>query len=245
MLSNRNTIGPINSLFNGGIAIPIPPASGNARVLIAGAGSGGSEFAGSGGNAGDVTEVLVMAIPAGPNNVTIGVKGIGAPGTGAPTNGGDGGDTTFNGVTAAGGIGPPGDFPNVGGQGAGGPAVGVDGGPGVFSDISGVNTAYGGGGGGSNSGGPPAGLGGDGVGGNGNEEFVTLATNGITPGSAGGGDWFGNPAGDGFDGIVIIRYKTDGSDHISPLSTGGVITVDGLFTIHTFTANGIFNCITV
>lgn len=244
MLSNRNTIGPVNGLFNGDPGVPAPPATGNARVLIAGAGSGGSEFAGAGGNAGEVIEVLVMAIPAGNNNVTIGAKGIGAPGSGNPDPGGDGGDSEFNGVTAAGGLGPSGGGPNIGGEGAGGPAVGIDGGPGVSSDISGINTFYGGGGGGSNSAAPP-GVGGDGVGGDGAEEFVTNATNGITPGSAGGGDWFGAPAGNGFDGIVIIRYKTDGSDHISPLSTGGVITVDGLYTIHTFTSDGIFNCVTV
>jgi len=59
-------------------------------------------------------------------------------------------------------------------------------------------------------------------------------------GSGGGGDCFGINAGEGGSGIVIIAYKTDGSDGITTASTGGTITTSGLYTIHTFTASGTF-----
>jgi hypothetical protein len=42
---------------------------------------------------------------------------------------------------------------------------------------------------------------------------------------------------------VIIRYQTDGSDGISPSSTGGTKTTSGAYTIHTFTSNGTFTVV--
>ena len=45
---------------------------------------------------------------------------------------------------------------------------------------------------------------------------------------------------DGASWVVIIAYKTDGSDGIKNTSTGGTITTSGLYTIHTFTTSGTF-----
>jgi hypothetical protein len=42
---------------------------------------------------------------------------------------------------------------------------------------------------------------------------------------------------------VIIRYQTDGTDGISPSSTGGTKTTSGAYTIHTFTSNGTFTVV--
>jgi hypothetical protein len=47
----------------------------------------------------------------------------------------------------------------------------------------------------------------------------------------------------GGSGIIVIRYKTDGSDGVSTSSTGGTITTSGAYTIHTFTSNGTFGCV--
>jgi len=66
-------------------------------------------------------------------------------------------------------------------------------------------------------------------------------------GGGGGGSAPGyNPigiGGTGGSGIVIIRYKTDGSDGVSTSSTGGTITTSGSYTIHTFTTGGTFGCV--
>jgi hypothetical protein len=67
-----------------------------------------------------------------------------------------------------------------------------------------------------------------------------------TGGGGGGGDVFssgGTYAGAGGSGVVIVRYKTDGSDGISPSSTGGTKTTSGIYTIHTFTSSGTFTVV--
>jgi len=59
-------------------------------------------------------------------------------------------------------------------------------------------------------------------------------------GGGGGGGWLyaQGTGGAGGSGIVIIAYKTDGSDGVSTSSTGGTITTSGANTIHTFTSSG-------
>ena len=47
----------------------------------------------------------------------------------------------------------------------------------------------------------------------------------------------------GNNGVVIISYKTDGSDGVSNTSTGGTITTSGANTIHTFTSSGTWTMI--
>ena len=47
--------------------------------------------------------------------------------------------------------------------------------------------------------------------------------------------------GAGGSGIVILRYKTDGSDGIvAANATGGTKTTSGIYTVHTFTSSGTF-----
>ena len=131
-----------------------------------------------------------------------------------------------------------------GGGGAGGPGVNAvaqkagNGGPGLSSTISGTLKWYCGGGGGSKDGaGGAAGTGGSGVGGNGQVGVGAAATAGApntgSGGGAGGGTYgvvVGTAAAGG-SGVVIVRYPT-----ANGTATGGVITYDGLYTIHTFTS---------
>jgi hypothetical protein len=49
-------------------------------------------------------------------------------------------------------------------------------------------------------------------------------------------------AGSGGSGIVIIRYKTDGTSGIVS-ATGGTKTTVGDYTIHTFTTSGTFSIV--
>jgi hypothetical protein len=124
--------------------------------------------------------------------------------------------------------------------------LGGNGGNGLQSSISGANLYYaGGGGGGSNTGGS-GGSGGSGGGGrgcsNGNGTGMTAGTDGLGGGGGGCRDITVNVSGArGGSGIVIIRYKTDGSNGVNPtLTTGGTKTTVGEYTIHTFTASGTF-----
>jgi prepilin-type N-terminal cleavage/methylation domain-containing protein len=143
------------------------------------------------------------------------------------------------------------DGPRNTGGGGGAGAVGVtgsgltivpDGGIGIASSITGVSTYYAGGGGGARGGTDysSAGSGIGGLGGGGNGGGAAAATNGtVNTGGGGGGSEIAT-GGLGGSGIVIIRYRTDGSDGVSPLSTGGTKTTSGLYTIHTFTTDGTF-----
>jgi hypothetical protein len=69
---------------------------------------------------------------------------------------------------------------------------------------------------------------------------ATAGTNGRGGGGGGGSNTSGAKGG---TGIVIIRYKTDGSDGVSTSSTGGTITTSGAYTIHSFTTGGTFGCV--
>jgi Glycine-rich domain len=139
------------------------------------------------------------------------------------THGSGGGGSEFS---TLGGFGTPGqgnDGAENGGGGGGAGAVGTPGafglgGVGISNSYSGTPILY-------CNGGPGAagGLPGD---------------NGSTPGSGGGGGDHatgGTTGGLGAAGIVIIRYLG-----LVPRATGGSITNDGTYTIHTFTSNGTF-----
>jgi len=123
-----------------------------------------------------------------------------------------------------GGAGAPGGDSNVGVAGAGG--------DGVECSISGTAVYYAGGGGGGVTIAGTIGAGGQGGGGHGGNN-----TNNETPGTphTGGGGGGGGHGLQGGSGIVIIRYLTG-----SLLGVGGTITVDGLYTIHTFTVSAYF-----
>lgn len=211
--------------------------------LVQGGGGGGGTFAGSGGDAGQFNENTAATISAGKHSVLVGSGGEGAfQGDGSSEDGFAGQRSNFNGVTSLGGAGGPADI-QAPGDGTGGAGSGLNGGVGTASSISGASLFYGGGGGASNDG-APGGTGGSSVGGNGAENGGANATNGVAnTGSGGGGDWFQQQAGWGADGVVIIRYKTDGSDGILSSSTGGIKTTSGADTIHTFKTSGIFNAI--
>jgi hypothetical protein len=132
----------------------------------------------------------------------------------------------------------------VGGSASGG-AAGA-GGAGKSSSISGTATDYAGGGGGGGQGaGGSGGLGGGGVGGYTSNQNGGNGTANKGGGGGGAGGSSGS-GGNGGSGVVIIRYKTDGSDGVdATLTTGGTKTTSGIYTIHTFTTSGTFSVVTV
>jgi hypothetical protein len=111
--------------------------------------------------------------------------------------------------------------------------TGGDGGDGLPCSITGTEIYYAGGGGGCMySSGTPGngGLGGGGNGGN-----IAIGVDGVDgKGGGGGAGGFGYRGGYGGDGVVIVRYKA--SDFGT--CTGGTITTDGSYKVHTFTSNG-------
>lgn len=124
-----------------------------------------------------------------------------------------------------------------GAGGSGGIGSGIqpgNGGPGRLSNITGTNTYYAGGGGGGgwywHFGNGTGGIGGGGDAG---------APAGIgSPNTGGGGGGAGHESADGADGgsgIVIIRYLKDAVN-----ATGGIISYDGDYKIHTFNSSGTF-----
>jgi hypothetical protein len=188
-----------------------------------------------------------------------------------PNNGGNGaygGGGSSNGSTA-GGIGSQGynggysfDWltPNnaFGGGGAGASANGQNGsvaqigynfgngGDGIVNPISGstigenISGTYWICGGGAGYDGPTGGKGG------GANSSDGLGHDGLTnSGGGGSGTVYGNNGGNGGSGAVVISYKTDGSDGVSPSSTGGTITTSGGYTIHTFITSDTFNCVLI
>jgi hypothetical protein len=156
----------------------------------------------------------------------------------------------------AGGLGY--DGADVGGQGGGGGGgagggggsgrtlyTAGAGGVGLQYNISGISTYFGGGGGGGMwyyaAAGGAGGLGGGGNGASFNNS--TLATAGTAnTGGGGGGGGSGYPGAtnaysvgkDGSTGVVIIRYAGPQK------ATGGTITTNNSYTIHTFTTSGTF-----
>ena len=140
-------------------------------------------------------------------------------GAGNGNDGGGGGGASADGQDAIGG-------------------VGGNGGNGILNSITGLPVVYGGGGGGvSNL--STGGIGGLGGGGNGGE-YPALpdggsGVDGLGGGAGGGrGSNVGNAGGG--KGVVIVRYKT-----AEYSATGGTITTSGIYTIHKFTSNGVFN----
>jgi hypothetical protein len=165
---------------------------------------------------------------AGGSSGDVNAQGFGTAGTG----GNAGGKGSQAGSFYGGGGGGAGA---VGSNGVNGNTTAAVGGAGLASSITGYEVYYAGGGG------SRAAAGGNGGGG-------TAPSGNGTDGSGGGGGGSNNPnnAGKGGSGIVVIRYKTDGSDGVdASLTTGGTITRTGLYTIHTFTTSGTFTVVTV
>jgi MSHA biogenesis protein MshQ len=133
---------------------------------------------------------------------------------------------------------------------AGSSTVGT-GGNGLSSSISGTAKTYGGGGAGAQDNGPSSGgAGGGGNGGKGASPVVnpTAGTDNLGGGGGGGSSQGGVPGlsgAKGGSGIVIVRYKTNGSDGIdATATTGGTKTTSGAYTVHTFTSSGTFTVVT-
>jgi RHS repeat-associated protein len=215
-------------------------------VTVGGGGAGATSSAANGQNGSNSSALGLTSTGGGGGASGSGVAGS----TGGSGGGGAGGNTGNNG---AGGIGSQNynggmgysatsgnDRRGGGGGGAGGVGTsdinGGNGGAGVASSITGTSVTRAGGGGNK--------YGGSGGGGNGN--FGGGVTSGATNtggGGGGGGTTFGGNGGAGGSGIVVITYHTNGSDGISPSSTGGTITTSGGYTIHTFTSSGTFTAV--
>lgn len=182
------------------------------------------------------------------NSITA-LGGGGGAGSGNGLTGGSGGGTGRVGTVAGqgtlgqgnnGGITPPSSNGGAGGGGANeagfpgfGFVFGGGGGNGKSTNISGVNTFYAGGGAGASY--SITTIGGLGGGGNGNENVGT-------PGQAntGGGAGTGNlGASNGGSGIVIVRYYSPQDQYI--VATGGAVTRDGNYLVHTFTGTSGLN----
>jgi hypothetical protein len=140
--------------------------------------------------------------------------GIGVDGLVSYTNGGGGGGSGGNGVNGVG-------------------TAGGAGGPGTSYSISGTATYYGGGGGGGTdqpASGASGGTGGGGPGAGGSGGVGTAGTANRGGGGGGGQATFGT----GGSGIVIISY------YGPQRGTGGTITTNAGYTIHTFTSSATF-----
>lgn len=208
-------------------------------------GAGGTGSTGNGGNGVDTVlgsvKTAVGGGGGGQGNNSNGLSGGSGGGAGSNNSGGGTGGAATAGF--AGGDGQN----NTGGNGGGGGGAsaageagnhtskhGGVGGNGVASSISGASVTYGGGGGGSSTD-VASGAGGTGGGGAGGITGVNGTAN---TGGGGGGTAHGGVAANGANGgsgIVIIRYlATDMT------ATGGTITTDGLYKVHTFTTDGTF-----
>ena len=170
----------------------------------------------------------------------------------AGKNGGSGGGGGWGGEGGAGGTGSQGSNGGAGvagndaaaGGGGGATATGGNGsvttggagGVGTANSITGSSVTYAGGGGGSGY--TANGAGGTGGGGAGNRDGTATSGTANLGGGGGGNDGTGN-SGAGGSGVVIIRYLTADLG----TCTGGDITTDGDYTVHTFTSNGTFTVI--
>ncbi|MFA5360174.1 MAG: glycine-rich domain-containing protein [Patescibacteria group bacterium] len=198
-----------------------PSGSGGTPGSNGGSGGGGQCFSGTGGSGNTPATI--------PSQGSNGGNGAGGGGLGGGGGGGSG-SVGVNGVSNQGG----------------------NGGDGTINSINGTPTYYAAGGGGGGYDGGGGGDGGSGIGGHGGwrDTAGTAGTDGTGSGGGGGGAGF-QAGGKGGSGIVIIRYLTsDFASNNSPVvfrtnsagsPTGGEITTDGAYTIHTFKEVGNFN----
>jgi hypothetical protein len=231
-----------------------PRDSITAEFLVIGSGNRGgngaaSTYRGAGAGAGGLLSGSLIILPNQPYQIQVGSADInqnaydsyitgsnfyyvatagGKGGTAtsdALTSGGNGGSgggaartitgygTAGTGIAGQGNNGAVGNSNNGGGGGgAGGAASGTNAGAGLASSISGTSVTY------SN-------------GGRGNTGFTPV--DGVNFGDGGEGGPFGSPrnGSNGKQGVVILRYR--GTQKF----TGGTVTTDGDFTIHTFTTD--------
>lgn len=182
-------------------------------ALGGGAASDGFSSGQNGGSGGGGYGQFVPQGNGGAGNVGQGNSGGNGFGMGSATTAGGGGGASTAGTNASSG-------------------QGGNGGNGVVNSISGSSVVYAGGGAGR------AIIGINGIPGTGGGGAV--GSNGIDGLGGGGGGQVAGVDTKGGSGVVIIAYRTDGSDGVLNTSTGGVKTTSGAYTIHTFTGNGIF-----
>ncbi len=217
---------------------PIVVGDGGAGSSVQAQGSNGSDSsfngitsAGGGGGGGFITKTGLSG----------GSGGGGLPvGAGTTGQGNNGGLWNF-----AVGSSPGGGGAGAVGQDSNSASPGGDGGIGLSSSISGSPTYYAGGGGGAGT--IAGGNGGLGGGGNGGISLnnPTGATAGTANSGGGGGSGGTNTAGEnkaGGSGIVIIRYYHPISIYMT--ATGGTVTTDGDYKVHTFNSSGNFQVLT-
>ena len=113
-----------------------------------------------------------------------------------------------------------------------------------FGTTYGDNGVFAGGGGGGCYDGESysVGSGGSGGGQDGSKSTNSSHAPANTGGAGGGGGWDGSAGSgsNGGSGIVLVRYKTDGSDGIAS-ATGGTKYTEGDYTVHVFTEDGTFS----
>jgi uncharacterized repeat protein (TIGR02543 family) len=229
----------------------VPAGVISARVLVVGGGSsGGSGVGGSawpqGGGGGDVKDQSAIALTPGnviPVVVGTGGAAIAVQGT-AGTSVNNGGLSSFNTISAAGGITPVNTTnkggtsgngnqggtssapASGGGGGAGGAGSGLNGGVGINSNISGSTVMYGSGGAGNNS---SSGTASDGGGTAGNAPRANQGGGGSSA-AAGTGS-----ASAGGSGVVIVRYAAPAGTSLVTFNANNGI---GSETTYISTANG-------
>jgi hypothetical protein len=214
----------------------------NVAVLVVAGGDNGWNNSntgyGDGGPAGDVAYNATYAVSPQVYAITVGA---------AQQN------SVFDSITAVHGhangytYGTDSDLAFGGGPGAGSNGGGASGttggsgGTGYTSSISGVSHKYGGGGGGQ---GYLTGTGGSGSDGGGNGGIFGTATSAYYYGSGGGGDY--NAPGNGYQGIVIIRYKTSDFGTCTVSGTGNTLATapdDSNYTVVTMIVGGNFTVV--
>ena len=231
-------------------------------------GDGGSGGPGSSGSASNGEASIFSTITAAGGGAGGGPSGSGAtPGNNGGSGGGGqcfsgvgGSGNTPATVPSQGNNGGTGAVAsNLGGGGGGGSGSigangvgnqGGNGGDGTSNSISGTPTYYAAGGGAGGYDGGGGGDGGSGIGGHGGwrDTAGTAGTDGTGSGGGGGGAGF-QAGGKGGSGIVIIRYLNNDFDDTSlsrriifrtnpSVLTGGNVTYDGDYKIHTFNSDG-------
>ena len=243
-------------------------SSASVQVLVVAGGGGGGKadanFGAGGGGAGRYYYDADVSVTAQAYTVTVGGGSSGS--TSNTARGGTGGNSSFGSLitTVGGGGGGSGwmagdSVPSGGAGGSGGGAgssnpassggTGSDGAgtPGGLGNNGASQINAGSGGGGSSSAGTGGGAGGAGTSNSIAGSSITYAAGGSGSGSGsagaantGNGGNGGSPnqgnGGAGGSGIVVIRYATG-----TITASGGTITTDGAYTVHTFNSSGTFS----
>ena len=232
-------------LYNAALSV----SHGTAYSVTVGTGGTGhtGRGAGTSGNNSVFSSMTAIGGGVGSGNGSLAVTGgsggggdywhAGASGTAGQGNaGGAGGyylSLTLPADSGAGGGGAGG----VGENGRGSSGVAGAGGIGILYSISGISTYYGGGGAGASNDNNTRALGGLGGGGSGGVPNSMNGADGVasTGGGGGAGTGGGGNSGSGGSGVVIIKY-------LGPQkATGGFISWDNGYTIHTFLTSGTFD----